>query len=65
MYIITAMEYLTRWVEAPLVKDCISPTTAKFLFEYVLTWFGFPKVLMSDRGTHFLNETINAKLKEF
>jgi len=52
------MEYLTRWVEAQLVKDCTGATTTKFLFDYVLTRFGCPKVLMSDQGTHFLNETI-------
>ena len=35
-YIITTIEYLTRWAEAQPVKDCIDVTTAKFLFEYVL-----------------------------
>eukprot|EP00253_Pinus_taeda_P028882 PITA_28882 len=32
-YIITAMEYLTRWVEAQLVNDYTVATAAKFLFE--------------------------------
>jgi len=59
------MEYLTRWVEAQLVKDCTGATTTKFLFDYVLTRFGCPKVLMSDQGTHFLNETISAFTEEF
>lgn len=56
---------LTRWPEAQSVKDCIGVTTVKFLFEYVLTRFGYPKVLMSDQGTHFLNETISALTEEF
>eukprot|EP00253_Pinus_taeda_P029844 PITA_29844 len=64
-YIITATEYLTRWVEAQPVKDCIGVTTTKFLFEYVLTRFGCTKVLMSNIGTHFWNETINALTEEF
>lgn len=38
---------------------------AKFLFEYMLTRIGFPKVLMRDRDTHFLNETISTLTKEF
>jgi len=37
----------------------------KFSFEYVLTRFGYPKVLMSERGTHFLNETITVQTEEF
>ena len=36
-YIITAKEYLTHWVEAQPVKDCIGVTTEKFLFDHVLT----------------------------
>ena len=39
--------------------------TTKFLFEYVLIRFGCPKILMSDKGTHFLNETISTMLEEF
>ena len=64
-YIITAKKYLTRWVEAQPLKDCIGEQIARFLFEYVLTRFGSSKVLMSDHGTHFLNETISAMTKEF
>ena len=36
-YIITMTEYLTRWVEAQLVKDCTTTTAVKFIFEHVLT----------------------------
>ena len=64
-YIITTMKDLIRWVEAQPVKDCIGVTTAKFLLEHVLTRLGCPKILMSDRSMHFLNETINALTDEF
>lgn len=47
------------------MKDYTGATTTKFLFEYVLTRFGYPKVLMSDRGMHFLNEMISALNEEF
>jgi transposase InsO family protein len=64
-YIITATEYLTRWVESAPVKDCSTKTTAHFLVEQVITRFRCPRVLMSDQGTHFINSTIYMMLEEF
>jgi len=64
-YIITATEYLRRWAETSLVKDCNVETTSHFLFEHVITIFRCSKFLMSDEGTHFINNTIRAMTQEF
>ena len=64
-YIITTMEYLTCWVKVQPVKDCTGTTAANFLFENVLMRFGCPNILMSDHGTHFLNETISTLTEKF
>ena len=64
-YIINTTEYSTRWAKVQPVKDCTGATTTKFLSEYVLTRFGYLKILMSDCGTHFLNETISALMEYF
>jgi hypothetical protein len=40
-------------------------TITHFLFEQVITRFGCPRVLMSDQGTHFINNNINAMNEEF
>jgi len=59
-YIITMTEYLTRWIEAIVVKDYITETAMHFLFEKVVTIFGCPRVMMSYHGNHFINSTIQA-----
>ena len=40
-------------------------TTTYFLYEYVFTRYGLPIEIVSDRGTHFLNEVIHYLLDEF
>ena len=64
-YIITAIEYLTRWVKARAIKDCSATTNVCFIFNDIITRFGFPNILMSDQGTHFINKTIEALTQEF
>jgi hypothetical protein len=59
------IEYITRWEEATPVKDCSIETTTHFLFEQVINKFRCPRILMSDQGTHFINNTIMAMTEEF
>ena len=57
-YIITAVKYITKWAEAEPVDTCSSEIAAKFIYENIITRFGFPLTLISDQGTHFINKTI-------
>jgi transposase InsO family protein len=64
-YIITAIEYLIRWAKARAVKDYSETTAARFIFDDIITRFGCPKTLMSDQGTHFINNTVETLNEEF
>ena len=47
-YIITATDYLNRWVEATPVIDCTTTTIGRLIFETIVMRFGCPRILMSD-----------------
>jgi transposase InsO family protein len=64
-YIITTTKYLTRWEEEAPIKYYSVETITHFLFEQVITRFGCPRILMSDQGTNFINNTIRAMNEEF
>ena len=64
-YIIMKSKYLTRWEEEMPVEYCSAETTRHFMFEQVITRFGCPRNLMSDKGTHFINSTIKDMTEDF
>ena len=64
-YVITTIDNLTKWTEAKLVKDYSATTIMQFIFQNILKRFGCPRILMSDQGTHFLNQTIEALIEKF
>ena len=57
-YIIVAIDYFTKWSEAQAVRKDDARTSATLLTERIICWFGVPGELVSDRGTHFLNDVV-------
>ena len=64
-YIITTVEYVTKWAEAELVDTCSSEIAAKFIYENIITRFECPLTLISDQGTHFINRIIKTLIDQF
>ena len=64
-YIITVVEYVTKWAEAEPVDTCSSEIAAKFIYENIITQFGCPLTLINDQGTHFINKTIETLTDQF
>ena len=57
-YILVATDYATKWAEAEPTKRDDKEVVAKFLKENIFSRFGCPRELVSDRGTHFVNDVI-------
>ena len=59
------MDYFSRWPEARPLKAANTNTVAMFLYEEIICRFGAPRILQSDRGTHYVNEVIQRLTKRF
>lgn len=64
-YIVVATEYLTKWAKAKAVKNDTAASAATFMYENIIYRFGCPKILVSDRGTHFFNSLIQEIMDSF
>nr|GEY13006.1 reverse transcriptase domain-containing protein [Tanacetum cinerariifolium] len=54
-YILVAIDYLSKWVEAKALPMNDARVVVKFL-KSLFSRFGTPKAIISDRGTHFCND---------
>ncbi|GJY63529.1 reverse transcriptase domain-containing protein [Tanacetum coccineum] len=54
-YILVAVYYLSKWVEAKELPTNDAQVVVKFL-KSLFSRFGAPRAIISDRGTHFCND---------
>ena len=63
-YILVAVDYVSKWVEAQALPTNDARVVVKFL-KKLFSRFGAPRALISDRGTHFCNAQIEKVLKRY
>ena len=64
-YILVAVDYVTKWVEAIATQQNDARTVIKFLKKYIFTRFGTPRALISDGGSHFCNRPLQSLLRKY
>ena len=55
-YILVAIDYFTKWVEATSYAGLTTTRVDKFIRSHIIYRYGVPHELISDRGVHFRGE---------
>ena len=55
-YILVAIDYFTKWVEAGSYAKSTMARVAKFIRSHIIFRYGVPHELLSGRGVHFRGE---------
>jgi len=65
IYILLAVDYVSKWVEAIATTRNDAKVVLRFLKNYIFNRFGTPRAIISDGGSHFCNYQFNALLKKY
>lgn len=63
-HIVVATEYLTKWPEARALPNAKASSVVSFFYEDIICRHGCPKEILTDRGTHFVNDMLNSLCAE-
>nr|GEZ93314.1 reverse transcriptase domain-containing protein [Tanacetum cinerariifolium] len=63
-YILVAVDYLSKWVEAKALPTNDARVVYKF-FKSLFARFGSPRAIISDRGTHFWNDQFSKVMLKY
>ena len=64
-YILLAVDYVSKWVEAVPTRTNDHRTVVKFLKENIFSRFGMPRAIISDGGSHFCNKIIASLMRKY
>jgi hypothetical protein len=65
LYILVAVDYVSKWVEAIACKTNDHRVVLQFLKDNVFAPFGTPRAVISDGGKHFCNNFFEQLMKKY
>lgn len=64
-YILLAVDYVSKWVEAIATVTCDSKPVIRMFTKIIFPRFGVPRAIVSDGGSHFHHHTFDALLRRY
>ena len=65
LYILLAIDYVSKWVEAIPTRPNDSRMVAKFLRSHIFTRFNTPRAWITNGGAHFCNKLVDSVLRKY
>ena len=65
LYILLAVDYVSKWVEAIPTRTNDANVVVKFLCSHIFTRFGTPRALITNGDTHFCNKLVDKVLQKY
>ena len=65
MYIMVAVDYVSKWVEAIALPNNTGGSVVKFVKKNIFICFGVPRAIISDNGVHFQNSHFKTLLAKY
>ncbi|GKD37623.1 reverse transcriptase domain-containing protein, partial [Tanacetum coccineum] len=62
-FLVMAIDYLTKWVEAKLLISTTGKHMEKFMWEHIVCKFGVPQILIFDNGKQFVEGYYNKRVR--
>ena len=64
-FILVAIDYFTKWVEASSFATITRNVVAQFIKHNLIYWYGVPERIITDNGTNLNNTMITALCEQF
>nr|KYP73029.1 Transposon Ty3-I Gag-Pol polyprotein [Cajanus cajan] len=63
-FLLVAVDYFTKWVEAEPLASITTANVQKFLWKNIITRFGIPYALVTDNGLQFTDQKLNRFIQD-
>ena len=65
IFILVAIDYFTKWVEATSFASVTKNVVARFIKQNIICRYGIPERILTDNGTNLNNTMITALCEQF